>query len=211
MKPMLLAKSETLILNDDWSLELKFDGIRAILHMKDDSVKIETRNEKDITVSFPEIVEDAKRMFHEDVILDGEIVGYDTRGIHKLNYVQHRLGVKDPAKIAHRQQTFPVVYVVFDVLHAGNRDLYHRSLTDRRKVLGRLIPDRTAEIEANAKRFISVAQVYPVSMMDQLWAFIQDQNLEGLVAKRRESKYRPGTRSPQWLKIKHHKMKVKEG
>ena len=201
MKPMLLAKSETLILNDDWQLELKFDGIRAVLHMNDGKVRIDTRNEKDITVSFPEIAADAQEIIDEDVVLDGEIVGFNSRGIQKLNFVQHRLGVKDPGKIRERQRLYPVLYIVFDVLHAGGRDLYEKPLTARREVLAGLIPDEMGRV--------IMAQSFPVSRMDQLWSFIQEQNMEGLVAKRKESKYYPGTRSPQWLKIKHHKMRVK--
>jgi bifunctional non-homologous end joining protein LigD len=199
---MLLAKSETLILNDDWSLELKFDGIRAVLHVNDETIKIETRNEKDITVSFPEIATNADSMFDEAVILDGEIVGYNDYGIQKLNFVQHRLGVLDPTKIRERQKLYPVMFVVFDVLHAGGRDLYDKPLTARREVLERLIPDETGHK-------IIMAQSFPVDKMDHLWAFITEQNMEGLVAKRKESKYYPGTRSPQWLKIKHHKMRWK--
>jgi len=201
MKPMLLAKSDTLVLNDDWSLELKFDGIRAVLHTTDGEVKIETRNEKDITVSFPEIVANAEGMFGEDVTLDGEIVGYNEHGVQKLNFVQHRLGVKDPGKIRERQKLYPILYIVFDVLHAGGRDLDHKPLTARREVLARLIPD--------ALNRIIMAQSFPIDRMDHLWAFITEQNMEGLVAKRKESKYYPGTRSPQWLKIKHHKMRWK--
>lgn len=202
MKPMLLAKSDTLVLDDNWTLELKFDGIRAVLHANDGMVKIETRNEKDITVSFPEIVDDAHELFDsEDVILDGEIVGYNNHGVQKLNFVQHRLGVKDPGKIRERQRLYPVLFVVFDVLMAGNRPLVDKPLTARREVLARLIPDELGRIV--------MAQSFPVNRMDHLWAFITEQNMEGLVAKRKESKYHPGTRSPQWLKIKHHKMRWK--
>ena len=201
MKPMLLAKSETLILNDGWTLELKFDGIRAVLHMNDGQVRIDTRNEKDITTSFPEIEEVAQKLFNEHVVLDGEIIGYNSNGVQKLNFVQHRLGVLDPSKIRERQRLYPVLFVVFDVLEAGGRKLYERPLTYRREVLASLIPD-----ELNR---IVMAQSFPVDKMNQLWTFITEQNMEGLVAKRKESKYYPGTRSPQWLKIKHHKMRVK--
>ena len=202
---MLLAKSETLILNDGWTLELKFDGIRAVLHMNDGQVRIDTRNEKDITTSFPEIEQAAQRMFGdngpENLILDGEIIGYNSNGVQKLNFVQHRLGVLDPSKIRERQKLYPVLFVVFDVLEAGGRKLYDRPLTYRREVLAGLIPD-----ELNR---IVMAQSFPVNKMNHLWSFITEQNMEGLVAKRKESKYYPGTRSPQWLKIKHHKMRVK--
>lgn len=200
MKPMLLGKSETLTLNSDWSLELKFDGIRAIL-THDVKTTIETRNEKDITVSFPEIAEEAEGAFGADrVVLDGEIVGFDHRGMHKLNYVQHRLGVTDPDKIASRQQSFPVVYVAFDVLRVKGKSVMKQPLSERREMLHALLPDQPHIVKA---------QVYPVNSMDDLWDFVQDNNLEGLVAKRDASKYSPGTRSPQWLKIKHQKMRWK--
>lgn len=199
MKPMLLGKSETLTLDDGWSLELKFDGIRAIL-THDVKTTIETRNEKDITVSFPEIAEESAGAFGADrVILDGEIVGFDGRGMHKLNYVQHRLGVTDPDKIVARQQTFPVVFVAFDVLRMKGKSVMKRPLRERRELLRQLLPEDQPHIVK--------AQIYPVSMMDTLWDFVQDNNLEGLVAKRDASKYSPGTRSPQWLKIKHQKMR----
>ena len=146
MKPMLLAKSETLILNDSWTLELKFDGIRAVLHMNDGQVRIDTRNEKDITASFPEIEQTAKEMFNEHLVLDGEIIGYNSNGVQKLNFVQHRLGVLDPSKIRERQKLYPVLFVVFDVLEAGGRKLYDRPLTYRREVLAGLIPDELNRI-----------------------------------------------------------------
>lgn len=198
MKPMLLGKSETLTLDDEWSLELKFDGIRAIL-THDVATKIETRNEKDITVSFPEIAEQSAGVFGANrVMLDGEIVGFDGRGMHKLNYVQHRLGVIDPDKVAARQRSFPVVFVAFDILQVKGRSVMALPLSERRELLEGLLDDQS---------YLVKAQVYPVKMMDALWDFVQDNNLEGLVAKRNASKYSPGTRSPQWLKIKHQKMR----
>lgn len=202
MKPMLLGKSETLVLNDDWTLELKFDGIRAIL-THDVTTKLETRNEKDMTVSFPEITSQAEGMLGATrVMLDGEIVGFDSRGLHKLNFVQHRLGVKDPDKIAVRQKSYPVVFVAFDILRLNGKDVTRKPIEERREMLYEVVPK-------NAATNIVTAEVYPIAMMDALWDFIEDNNLEGLVTKRDGSKYVPGSRSPQWLKIKHHKMKVR--
>ena len=187
IKPMLLHHApEQFILTDDWMLELKYDGIRAIVDTRDGEQTISTRRGIEISFQFPEI------HAPKGLLLDGEIVGFDGE-FHKLNWVQRRMGITDSHKVMNRMKQYPIPYVVFDVLN----DL---SLTYRE----RLCDLETLRFEVQA------SPVWRAKEIDKLWSYVRTNSLEGLVAKRLTSRYIPGTRSHDWLKIKHHKPDYKE-
>jgi bifunctional non-homologous end joining protein LigD len=184
IKPMLLHGAETgFVLNDDWLLELKYDGVRAVVDTRGDDPKIYTRKGVDITFQFPEIRPPG------GLLLDGEIVGFDG-SFHKLNWVQRRMGVGSATKVAARIEEFPIEYVAFDLLNDLTLNLEQRltGLTLIRK-----------------QGHTQISPTWPAASIDALWGYVRINNLEGLVAKRRTSKYVPGTRTYNWLKIKHTK------
>lgn len=187
-KPMLLHHApEQFTLTDDWMLELKYDGIRAIVDTRDGTQTISTRKGVEISFQFPEI------HAPKGLLLDGEIVGFDGE-FHKLNWVQRRMGITDTHKIMDRMGQYPIQYVAFDLLN----DL---SLAYSERVLG------LSPLEGD---HVQPSPIWYAREIDKLWSYVRTNNLEGLVAKRLTSLYIPGTRSHDWLKIKHTKPTYKE-
>jgi bifunctional non-homologous end joining protein LigD len=190
ISPMLLHHAEQdFVLTDEWVLELKYDGVRAILDTTGDVDVLYTRKGHDISAQFPEIM----GLGLSGVILDGEIVGFDEGGFHKLNWVQRRLGVTNKDKIVERTKRFPVTYVAFDILNSNTV-----TFEDRRKRLEVL------------DGIVTISPVYPSSDIDKMWRYVKENNLEGLVAKRLDSKYLQGKRTYNWRKIKHEKPDYRE-
>jgi bifunctional non-homologous end joining protein LigD len=181
--PMLLHHAEQdFVLDDSWVLEIKYDGVRAIYDTTGDKPILYTRKGHDITEQFPEV------SAPKGLLLDGEIVGFDKNGFHKLNWVQRRLGVKGRDKIIERMRRFPITFVVFDYLNDLSLNYEERML--------KLIQH---------EHDIVVSDTYPAKDIDKMWDFVTGNNLEGLVCKRKRSMYVNGLRTYEWRKIKHEK------
>jgi len=186
LKPMLLHHAEQdFVLDDKWILELKYDGVRAIVDTRSGEPQIWTRKGVDITFQFPEVQPPAGHIY------DGEIVGFDG-DFHKLNWVQRRMGITTKSKVLERMQRFPIKFVAFDILDDLTLALETRI-------------ENMWKIELDEESDLTISPSYPASAVDTMWAFVRTNNLEGLVAKRLDSKYAPGTRTYQWRKIKHEK------
>jgi bifunctional non-homologous end joining protein LigD len=186
--PMLLHHAEPdFVLDDSWLLEIKYDGVRAIYDTRGDVPILYTRKGHVITEQFPEV------NAPEGLLLDGEIVGFDRDGFHKLNWVQRRLGVKGRDKIIERMRRFPITFVVFDYLNDLSLD-YEKRMSELKHWENDLI----------------VSETYPASDIDKMWAFVRKNNLEGLVAKKKKSQYVQGLRTYEWRKIKHDKPKYRK-
>jgi bifunctional non-homologous end joining protein LigD len=195
MKPMLLHNADdSTVFSNKWAFEIKFDGVRAILHVTDGGVNtVTTRRGVDITAQFPEV--SAHRILGS-LTLDGEIVGLTGEGgFHKLNYVQRRLGITDPAKLRHRMLQYPVRFMAFDLLQINGQDCRDYSWAARRMTL--------EAVHIKMTTYFDLSPVYEYENLHEMWAWVQDQRMEGLVAKRKDSKYLSGRRSRDWLKIKH--------
>jgi len=185
INPMLLHHAERdFVLDDDWMLELKYDGVRAIVDTMHDETRIWTRKGVDITFQFPEVNPPPGHIY------DGEIVGFDNDGFHKLNYVQRRMGITSRDKVLERMRRFPIKFVAFDFLDDLTLDFENRfsKLHSLPSVAGY---DRSPLWEAKE--------------IDKLWDFVKARNMEGLVAKKKNSLYVQGIRTYQWRKIKHEK------
>ena len=181
--PMLLHHAEqNFVLDDSWVLEIKYDGVRAIYDTRGDVPVLYTRKGHIITDQFPEV------SAPKGLLLDGEIVGFDKNGFHKLNWVQRRLGVQGREKILERMARFPITFVVFDYLNDLSLD-YEKRMSE----LNRYQDD------------IVVSDTYPACDIDKMWKFVTHNNLEGLVCKKKHSKYVQGLRTYEWRKIKHEK------
>lgn len=176
--------------DDAWAFEPKWDGVRALVVMERD-VRIITRNHKDVTVAYPELQE-IKRCFRgSSAVLDGEIVTFDN-GVPSFQKLQGRMHVRDPAAIERLRRTTPVAYIAFDVIYADGRDLTSRSYDDRRDRL-----ERRSAVS-------TTLQLSPKVIADgtDLFEAAKEQRLEGIVGKRRSSRYEPGRRSRNWVKVK---------
>lgn len=188
--PMLATLTGGAFDDPDWLFEPKWDGIRA-LAICSDSTRLITRNDKDVTVAYPELAKLHDRVVALDAILDGEIVALEN-GVPSFQKLQQRMHLRDEVRIEQMMKSIPVVYMVFDVLFVDRTDLTREPLSARRRTLEELIvPSERIQLspvtpEAGVALYTAAAQA----------------GLEGVMAKRAASVYTPGARSRDWLKVK---------
>lgn len=178
----------------EWAYETKWDGVRAVTYIEGGQVRMMSRNDRDITVSYPELGELAKAAggAHR-LVVDGEIVAFGADGLPSFARLQRRMHVASPADAAALADSDPVRYVIFDLLHVDRHSTLDFCYDDRRRLLETL--------DLNGSSWHTPGQ-FAGSGAELLQAS-KEQGLEGIVAKRRESRYRPGRRSPDWRKIKN--------
>jgi bifunctional non-homologous end joining protein LigD len=192
MRPMLATAADDRGVPDDaeaWAYEVKWDGMRVLLDIADGRLQLRSRTGRDVAVSFPEFA--ALATVHPDVLLDGEIVVL-SGGIPSFAALADRMHVRDARRAAGLAARSPATFIAFDVLRLYGVDLTGRTWQERREALERLGPSGSSW------------QVSPVyGDRDSLIAATLEQGLEGIVAKRRTSRYHPGTRSTDWIKLAH--------
>jgi bifunctional non-homologous end joining protein LigD len=167
----------------DWVFETKLDGYRAIAVI--DSVgkaRIWSRNHLPLEQKFPMVLDAVNQLDLRSTILDGEIVALDVEGIPRFQLLQQR----------QKRPTAPVVYCLFDLLWSDGRDITGKAVLQRRERLQRII---------TAQDGIQVGG-YVENHGKALFQLAKDRGLEGIIAKRKTSRYQAGRRSPDWLKIK---------
>jgi DNA ligase 1 len=178
-------------------IEDKYDGIRAQLHLDGRSApQLFSRDLREITVAFPEVVEAAAKLDHR-VLIDGELVPYRAGSVLEFASLQTRLGRLNPS--AALLAEVPVVLVAFDLLHLDGADLLEVPLRRRRAALEELrLPERTGErfLYSNLDTARSAAEV------DAHFDEARQRRNEGLMVKDPESVYQPGRRGLGWLKLK---------
>lgn len=163
-----------------YGLEVKWDGIRAVLH-RNGALKVTGRHGVDYTRRYPEI----SGFGVKNAVIDGEVVALDPRGRPSFVRLQHRMHLTDPEETM--LELYPVTYLPFDLLFLDGTTLLDLPYRDRRSLL--------EELDVGAPPY------FPGE--SDLLAATKEQELEGVVAKRLDSPYRPGTRSPWWIKVKH--------
>ena len=185
---MLATAVTALPSGDGWAYEFKWDGVRALIDVNEGGVRVQSRAGNDITGGYPELVAQAEGI--EDALLDGEIVAFD-EGRPSFERLQQRMHVRGKADLARLVQDVPITYVVFDVLRRYGVDLTARPYTERRATLERFgaeHPDWTISPSFDdGPATLEVARAH---------------GLEGVVAKRTASLYRPGVRSDDWRKLR---------
>lgn len=185
VEPMKCKLAEKLPRGPEWTYEIKFDGVRTLAVKSDGQVDLISRNEKDVTQKYSEIAEALESLSCRKAVLDGEIVAVDAQGRSSFQLLQSR---NRPG-----HETAPILYYVFDVLNVDGRDLKGLPLTKRKEFLKALLNPVSenvrfsAGIEADSERLLKAMKA---------------RGLEGLIAKRRDSKYEPGRRSGAWVKYK---------
>ncbi len=176
-----------------WSFEVKWDGVRAIAYVQPGRLRLESRNLNDITAGYPEVRGLVAALGMHEAVLDGEIVAFDDGGRPSFERLQSRINVSAPAAVRRLMRTTPVVYAIFDLLYLDGHSLMERPYSERRAALESL------ELSGPAWR---VPAVHPGDGKRLLDA-TRSQGLEGVVAKRLDTRYEPGRRSGAWLKIKN--------
>ncbi|MEV0853750.1 non-homologous end-joining DNA ligase [Nocardia fluminea] len=186
----MLATAGQLPADDDrWAYELKYDGLRAIAYV-DDRLRLESRNGNDITVAWPELTGLAPA--EPGFVVDGEIV-IEHAGRSSFQALAPRMHQRNPATIRALAETTPATYLIFDLLHIGDRSLIDLPYGQRRELLERI---------GLTGPHWRIPHLLPGPAADAL-EVSKELGAEGIVCKRRESWYLPGQRSPAWTKIKN--------
>jgi bifunctional non-homologous end joining protein LigD len=192
--PMMARPSDTVPRDEkNWSFEVKWDGVRAIAYVKPGRLRLESRNLNEITDAYPEVRGLLGALGMHQAVLDGEIVAFDANGRPSFERLQRRMHVTSPSAIRRLQSSMPVVYAIFDLLYLDGHSLTELPYRERRSRLESL------NLSGAAWR---VPAAHPGEGKLLLEATAK-QGLEGVVAKRLDSRYEPGRRSGSWLKIKH--------
>jgi bifunctional non-homologous end joining protein LigD len=187
--PPMLATPGPLPTGAGWAYEFKWDGVRAVTLVEDGGVRVLSRNDRDVTASYPELDELAERLRGREAVLDGEIVALDAAGRPSFPRLQRRMHVTGPP--ASLLAAVPVRYYVFDLLHLDGRSTLDEPYERRRELLAALAPAGAA---------VSVPDHYVGTPAAEVVAIARQRGLEGVVAKRLAAPYRPGRRSPDWIK-----------
>jgi bifunctional non-homologous end joining protein LigD len=188
LEPELATLTNDRFSDPAWMYERKYDGERCLTYSGGEGVRLLTRNQLDVSATYPELHQALAGQQAADFVVDGEIVAFDGDAT-SFSLLQQRLGVRDPAPSLVAR--VPVVYYVFDVLWADGRDARPLPLTERKERLPDLLsfggPLRFAEHrDGNG---------------DPYWDDACARGWEGLIAKRAASRYQAG-RTRDWLKFK---------
>jgi bifunctional non-homologous end joining protein LigD len=191
--PMLATAGELPRDQARWSFEVKWDGVRALVYSEPGRLRIEGRRLTDMTERYPELRPLNRQLGSRDAILDAEIVAFDENGRPSFERLQHRMHLTGDSRIKRRAKEIPVVLAIFDLLYLDGRNLMGLPYEERRA--------RLDELKLEGPNWRTPA-AHP-GEGTALKAASEAQGLEGIVAKRLDSTYEPGRRSPHWLKIKN--------
>jgi bifunctional non-homologous end joining protein LigD len=193
LKPMLATAGD--LPDDDarWAYEIKWDGIRSILFVEGGRVRALSRNDLDVTSSFPELADIGEFLGLTTCVLDGEVVALGEDGKPNFARLQRRMHVANQREARRRATIDPVSFVAFDLLYVHGHSLLESGYDERRTLL--------ESLHLSGPTFTTTESFRGVSGRDILTATVAN-GLEGVVAKRRDSVYRPGRRSTDWIKVK---------
>jgi bifunctional non-homologous end joining protein LigD len=192
--PMKAVTGELPPPGDGWAAELKFDGMRVIAAVgdPDQPLRLDTTRGHDAVARFPELAGLPAALAPHRLILDGEVVAFDANGRPSFSLLQRRMHLTRPTEIARVAGQIPVRYAVFDLLWLDDDDLTARPYLERRELLLNTVNP--------GNRWMVPA--HHVGGAADLFEAARGQGLEGIVAKRTDSRYVPGARSPWWRKVK---------
>jgi bifunctional non-homologous end joining protein LigD len=202
--PMLATLADGAFDDPAWLFELKWDGYRVEAVVRDGQARIWTRNRVDAATYFPDLAGRADWIEADEAIVDGEVVALDDEGRPSFSLLQDRTGLRGleaatrrrsadaPHLSAEERARIPLAYMAFDLLHHDGRSLLDVPLESRKRVLRRILRPHSmvryaSHVAEEGETFVKVAA---------------ERGLEGIVAKRRDSRYQPGRRTRDWLKVK---------
>ncbi|WP_324421902.1 non-homologous end-joining DNA ligase [Phycicoccus sp.] len=188
---MLATAADAPPRGEAWVHEVKWDGMRVLVDVRDGRVTVTSRTERDVTAAFPEL--DALAETYDDLLLDGEVVAME-EGRPSFHALAERMHVTKRRQAERLVATRPVTLMVFDLLRLFGQDLTAQPWSARRRLLEEL------ELEG---RSWHVPEVHDDG--EVLLAVTAEQGLEGVVSKRRASRYLTGRRSPDWRKVAHRR------
>ena len=190
LSPMLAELADAPFSHPDWLFEPKLDGYRVLAFVRGGEVTLRSRRGLDLTPAFPQIAAELA-LQGADMLVDGEVVALDAAGRPSFAALQTRAALQTPREIAAAERDTPAILYCFDLLHFAGLDLRQAPCSDRRRYL--------------AQCLLPSAHVRLVHASDDgvaLYAAALEQGFEGVMAKRRDSRYQAGRRASAWLKIK---------
>ena len=191
-KPMLAQVRSEPFSDPGWLFEVKWDGVRCLIHLESGETRLQSRSLRDITGTYPEITDAAAAIDVESAVIDGEVVALDDSGKPSFRLLQGRMHLHPDGRIKSAMTRTPVKFYAFDLLYLDGRVLTRLPLSQRKSELARIMPDSSTivysdHVEEYGREFFSAAK---------------EREIEGVMAKRKESRYEPGARSSSWLKIR---------
>jgi bifunctional non-homologous end joining protein LigD len=191
LAPMLAETGDAPFNRADWIWEPKLDGYRVIAFIGEDGVKLRSRRGLELSAKFPGLAAELGRQDARGMILDGELVAFDASIKPSFAALQDRAQLKTEREIAAADQNVPVVFFCFDLLYFAGIDLRKSPYSDRRRYLAQcLLPSPRVQLVHVAEDGMALQEAARAN------------GFEGVVGKRKESRYESGRRSTSWLKVK---------
>ncbi|MES2703198.1 MAG: DNA ligase D [Bacteroidota bacterium] len=182
IKPMLAKLHEGAFDSPDWIYEIKWDGYRAIAEVNKKDLRLYSRNGLSFKTDYPGVYEELKKI-KKDVVLDGEIVALNEKGHAHFQLLQNYK----------QDNSVPLCYYVFDCLAVNGKSIADKPLLERKEILKQLLPASDIVVYCD----------HIAERGKDFFAVMQQQGLEGMIAKRADSVYAEGARTNDWLKVKH--------
>jgi len=187
---MLASKTDRVPTGTEWLHEVKWDGVRVLVDVRDGLARMTSRNDNNVTAAWPDLSHPP--LGDRDLLVDGEVIALNDRGIPDFRVLQHRMHLRNAQEVARLVKSVPATLMVFDLLRLDGEDLTGRPLEERRALLeGLPLADSAWQVPA----------AYDDG--DMLFEATLQQGLEGVVSKRRGSRYRFDARSEDWRKLPH--------
>jgi len=191
--PMLATVGPLPADDESYGYEIKWDGVRAIAYCEGGRLRLESRNQRDITARYPELRALAAELGARSAVLDGEVTAIDGDGRPDFGRLQGRMQLGSESAVRRKMKDVPVTYIVFDMLYLDGRSTMALPYRERRRRLEQL------DLAGPAWR----TPAYHVGDGPAIVRASRAQGLEGVIAKRLDSRYEPGRRSSAWIKVKN--------
>ena len=194
VKPMLAMAGVLPSKDAGWAYEFKWDGVRALVYVDGGRVRAFTRNDKSLLSTFPELRDIGLHLGSRSAILDGEIVALDKDNRPNFSTLSKRLHVTSKSEIEKLRSSIPASFFAFDLLFLEGRSIVELAYDERRAAL--------ESLKLQGETFATPPSI-TTTPGSKVLAIARERGLEGVVIKRRRSRYSPGSRSGDWIKVKN--------
>ncbi len=192
LKPMEPKMADKPFDSAEHIFQVKWDGVRCLTYSHGGNIQLFNRKLNERTHQYPELVELLQRICPDNTILDGEIIAFDENNKPNFRRVLKRDLIKNTSIIDSLIKKVPIYYMVFDLIYLNGRDLTQTPLIERQKLLQNLI------LENPLIKIVESFETHGIKLFEG----VKNQGLEGIVAKKKSSKYIIGEKTDLWKKIK---------
>ncbi len=191
MEPMEPVLLDSVITENDWIHQVKWDGVRGLCYVEKDGTRLFTRSGRERIAWYPEIAGIKDILGCSEAVLDGELIALNEEGKPSFSHVMSRERVQRKERLKHYQRKYPVQYMIFDILFRDGMDLRPVPLVERKRILEQTI---------NGTGLIQVVSDYRDG--EALFSAMKDKGMEGIVSKHINSPYLGGKKHREWFKTK---------